>query len=124
MQPTEDDWRRAALVCREVAELPDRTSPDDNADFMLVMGEELQPMVAQALADAREETVPIDDFLTLYDAAHAVIDKITMHIDHAEYEGGMNDVERFREIAADLRWKHADKVRDPFTGDLPDDDER
>lgn len=50
--------------------------------------------------------VPIKDFLELYDAAHAVIDKIRLHVDHAEYEGGMNAVEDFREIASRLRWKH------------------
>jgi hypothetical protein len=55
-------------------------------------------------------TVPIADFLELYDAAHAVIDHIRMHVDHAEYVGGMNAVEDFREIAARLRWKHADKM--------------
>jgi hypothetical protein len=60
--------------------------------------------------------VPIEDFLELYDAAHAVIDKIQMHVDHAEYQGGMNAVEDFREIAARLRWKHDDKVADPLVG--------
>jgi hypothetical protein len=35
-----------------------------------------------------------------------------LHVDHAEYEGGMNAVQDFREIATDLRWKHDDKVRD------------
>lgn len=57
--------------------------------------------------------VPIGDFLELYDAAHAVIDKIRLHADHAEYEGGMNAVEDFREIATQLRWQHADKIEDP-----------
>jgi hypothetical protein len=56
-----------------------------------------------------DEQVPIADFLELYDAAHAVIDKIRMHADHAEYEGGMNAVNDFREIAANLRWKHAER---------------
>jgi hypothetical protein len=51
--PSNDDWARAALVCREVAELPDRTSPAENADFMLVTGDELQPIVAEALASVR-----------------------------------------------------------------------
>jgi hypothetical protein len=64
-------------------------------------------------------SVPIADFLKLYDAAHAVIDKIRMHVDHAEYEGGMNAVEDFREIAAHLLWKHADKVPDPLEEDAP-----
>lgn len=54
IKPNEDDWRRAALVCREVAELPDRTSSDLNPDEMIVTGDELQPIVAGALADARE----------------------------------------------------------------------
>jgi hypothetical protein len=60
------------------------------------------------------EGVPIEDFLALYDAAHAVIDRIRLHVDHAEYEGGMNAVEDFRAIATVLRWKHADKVPDEF----------
>jgi hypothetical protein len=51
--PTEDDWKRAAKICREVAELPDRTSPNENADFMLVTGDELQPMLADAFAEVR-----------------------------------------------------------------------
>jgi hypothetical protein len=58
--------------------------------------------------------VPIEDFLELYDAAHAVIDHIRLHIDHAEYEGSMNAVQDFRQIATVLRWKHADKVPDEF----------
>jgi hypothetical protein len=53
MKPNEDDWRRAALVCREVAELPDRTSSDLNPDEMVVTGDELQPIVAAALAETR-----------------------------------------------------------------------
>ena len=57
-------------------------------------------------------SVPIEDFLELYDAAYAVIDEIRLHVDHAEYEGGMNAVEDFREIAARLRWKHADTTPD------------
>lgn len=53
--PNEDDWVRAAKICREVAELPDRTSPDENADFMLVTGDELQPMLAAEFALMRLE---------------------------------------------------------------------
>lgn len=60
-------------------------------------------------SDPTLRTVPIADFLELYDAAHAVIDHIRLHVDHAEYEGGMNAVQDFREIAAQLRWKHAGK---------------
>lgn len=60
--------------------------------------------------------VPIEDFLELYDAAHAVIDQIRLHVDHAEYEGGMNAVEAFREISAKVYWKHADKVPEPEGG--------
>ena len=55
------------------------------------------------------DMIPIEDFLELYDAAHAVIDRIRIHMDHAEYEGSMNEVEDFREIAAQLRWKYANK---------------
>lgn len=53
IQPSVDDWKRAALVCREVAELPDRTSADLNPDEMIVTGDELQPIVAAAIAEAR-----------------------------------------------------------------------
>jgi hypothetical protein len=53
MQPSVDDWERAALVCREVAELPDRTSADLTPDEMIVTGDELQPIVAAAIAEAR-----------------------------------------------------------------------
>lgn len=63
-----------------------------------------------------DSSVPIEDFLELYDAAHAVIDKIRMRVDHAEYEGGLNAVQDFREIAAKLRWKHDDKIEDPMQG--------
>jgi hypothetical protein len=62
--------------------------------------------------------VPIGDFLELYDAAHAVIDKIRLHVDHAEYEGGMNAVQDFREISARLLWKHDDKVPDDPLGEI------
>lgn len=58
--------------------------------------------------------VDIDDFLELYDAALAVIDKIRVHDDHAEYEGGMNAVEDFREIAGRLHWKYANEIPDPL----------
>lgn len=53
MTPNRDDWERAAQVCREVAELPDRTSPEENADLMLVTAEELALIVARALANVR-----------------------------------------------------------------------
>lgn len=64
------------------------------------------------------KTVSIDDFLELYDAAHGVIDKIRLYVDHAEYEGGMNDVEHFREVATKLRWKYDNLVPDPLK-DIP-----
>jgi hypothetical protein len=56
--------------------------------------------------------IPIEDFLALYDAAHAVIDRIRLFADRAEYVGGMNEVEDFREISARLRWKYDDEVHD------------
>ncbi len=58
-----------------------------------------------------QTTVPIADFLELYDAAHAVIEHIRMHVDYAEYDGSMNAVEDFREIATRLRWRQADVRR-------------
>ena len=64
-QTTEHDWKMAAILCRDVAELPDRTSPDDNADFMLVQPDELQPMIAEALAAERERC-----YKRAFDAMH------------------------------------------------------
>lgn len=72
---------------------------------------------------ARQIAVSINDFLELYDAAHEVIDKIRMHDDHAEYEGGMNAVNNFRDISARLRFAHSDKIPDPLTGSTNEDDE-
>ena len=46
MRLNENDWERAALVWREVAELPDRTTSDLNPDEMIVTGDELAPMIA------------------------------------------------------------------------------
>ncbi len=53
IKPSVSDWGRAALVCREIAELPDRTSSDLNPDEMIVTGDELAPMIAAALAEER-----------------------------------------------------------------------
>ena len=53
MTPNKSDWERATLVCREVAELPDRTSSDLNPDEMIVTGDELAPMIVAALAEER-----------------------------------------------------------------------
>lgn len=56
MTPNETDWRKAALVCREVAELPDRESCDHmTPDDMIVTANELQPIVVAALAEARAD---------------------------------------------------------------------
>lgn len=71
----------------------------------------------------QKKTVSIDDFLRLYDVAHGVVDEIRMHIDHAEYEGGMNAVNLFREVATDLRWKYADITPDPLTGSTNEDED-
>ena len=69
--------------------------------------------IANAIKAALADQVPVADFLELHDAAHAVVDHIRLHADHAEYEGSMNAVSDFREIAAELRWKHHDKVPEP-----------
>ena len=56
IRPSERDWELAAVACREVAELPDRDSCEHmTPDDMLVTGDELQPIVAALLAEAREE---------------------------------------------------------------------
>jgi hypothetical protein len=44
----------AANVCQEVAELPDRSSPDDWPEAMLVTHEELRAIVVAALGKAME----------------------------------------------------------------------
>jgi hypothetical protein len=41
-----------AEIIREVSELPDRTSPDDQHDMMLVTADELHKIVSDALAAA------------------------------------------------------------------------
>ena len=43
--------RIAAIIVRDVAELPDRTSPDDRPDMMLVSDHELKAIVLAALAN-------------------------------------------------------------------------
>lgn len=57
-EPTQRDWEIAAKICREIAELPDRTgcehmTPDD----MLVTADELHPIIAAAAADARRQAI-------------------------------------------------------------------
>lgn len=69
--------------------------------------------IEQAIRAATADQVPIADFLELYDAAHAVIDHISVEVDHAEYNGSMNAVQDFREISAELHWRHADKTPEP-----------
>lgn len=98
---------RAAAVVKAVR---------DDEMFNVPSDDRWRREIANAIRAEIGEVVPIEDFLELYDAAHAVIDHIRVHADHAEYEGSMNAVEDFREIALQLRWKHADKVRDPLTG--------
>jgi hypothetical protein len=39
----------AEQVCRDVAELPDRTSPEDQPDMMLVTAEELAEIITRQL---------------------------------------------------------------------------
>lgn len=45
----------AARVCRDVAELPDRSSPEDWPEAMLVTAGELRRIVVAALADGVKE---------------------------------------------------------------------
>lgn len=42
----------AGRVCQLVADLPDRTSPDDQPEMMLVTGDELHDIVCQAVEDS------------------------------------------------------------------------
>ena len=50
------DQEIAALVCREVGELPDRTSPEGWPEAMLVTHDELHAIVVQALRQSRPAT--------------------------------------------------------------------
>lgn len=86
----------------------------DDEMFSLPRDERWEREIEAAINAETAGMVPIYDFLALYDAAHAVIDHIKLCVDHAEYEGGMNAVDDFREIAKELRWKHHDKVPDPL----------
>lgn len=79
LKPNEDDWRRAAKICREVAELPDRTSPEEYADFMLVTGDELQLILAEEFArlrDAAQRNTMIAAESELYEALKYAADNI------------------------------------------------
>lgn len=44
-------------VCRDVAELPDRTSPADNPDMMLVTADELEQILRKRLTLAGLEAL-------------------------------------------------------------------
>lgn len=43
-------------IVREVAELPDRTSPEDQPEMMLVSGDELRVILALALSPSRDKS--------------------------------------------------------------------
>jgi hypothetical protein len=67
-QPQERNWKLdvVADICQAVAELPDRTSPDDQPDMMLVTHDELQQIVTDALfaapaspRDVHERETPV-----------------------------------------------------------------
>ena len=45
------------------------------------------------------------DFRGLLEAALQINDKLRLYLDHAEFEGSMNDVEDFRELVNRLHWK-------------------
>ncbi len=44
-----------SLIVQRVAELPDRTSPDDGTDMMLVTGGELTDIIYASIADAMQQ---------------------------------------------------------------------
>jgi hypothetical protein len=46
---------RAMALVRQVSELPDRTSPADQPDLLLVTGEELAALAEGVIADDRHE---------------------------------------------------------------------
>lgn len=95
----------------------------DNEMFCVPSDARWAREIENAIKAETADKVPVADFLELYDAAHAVIDHIRLHVDHAEYTGSMNAVQDFREIAADLLWKHADKVSDDLSDDELAEDE-
>lgn len=76
--------------------------------------------ILQAIQAELSYTVPIADFVTLYDAAHGVIDHIRLHDDHGEYHGGMNAVLDFRETSAEMLAKHHENF--PDLPDIEDED--
>jgi hypothetical protein len=47
--------RIADIVCLSVAEIPDRDSPDDQPEMMLVTGDELKGHIIRAFEQWREE---------------------------------------------------------------------
>lgn len=62
---SEDVAQIAELVVRDVAELPDRTSPDDWPEAMLVTGEELYTLIVKRFAESD---------LSRGEAAHATLE--------------------------------------------------
>ena len=50
------------------------------------------------------------DFTELLHCALGINDQLNIGVDHVEYEGGMNQAERFRELVNDLHHKWRDYV--------------
>ena len=55
--PTTHDEQVATQFCIDAAELPDRTSPDEYPDHLLITPEELTTMLLEAFAEVRAETI-------------------------------------------------------------------
>lgn len=53
----EEIERIADKICLSVAEIPDRFSPEDQPEMMLVTPAELRVIILQALEDSHEQTI-------------------------------------------------------------------
>ncbi len=79
--------RIAESICQTIAEIPDRSSPDDDPDMMLVTSDELHTIVVCALeneAERQAHSLPgdvggdLDRLLTLIETAHEHGDEIAI----------------------------------------------
>ncbi len=68
----------AETVCRDVAELPDRTSPEDWPEAMLVTADELQLIVAREITEALSEIgwTPIEGDGAMTKELRSVLEKV------------------------------------------------
>ena len=71
-----------AAVLQDVAELPDRTSPEDNPDMMLMKTGELELILNRSLAALRKDATPVRDGVeSLRNALNAILTYYGMDLD-------------------------------------------